>query len=104
MSIADNVRQRRTALGMTQAELASKIRVHRRAPDRSYVSRLEAGKTDPSLSVVRSLAKALGCRPWQLVAEVYDSVEWWNEYLGLAGRHKREIQRLVKYYSERRGS
>jgi len=94
--------QRRVALGLSQAELARLIRVHRRPPSRSYVSRLESGKIDPPVAVVRSLARALRCHPWQLIAEIYENVSWWDDYLALAPVQKREIQRMVKWYLERR--
>lgn len=102
MSIGKNVKWRRVALGISQTELAGLIRVHRRPPNRSYVSRLEAGKVDPPVTVLRSLARALHCKPWQLLAETYDSADWWDDYLQLAPSKKREIQRMVRWYTEGR--
>jgi transcriptional regulator with XRE-family HTH domain len=40
---------------MSQAELAKRARL-----TRVYVTRLEAGKQDPSLTTISALAKALG--------------------------------------------
>jgi transcriptional regulator with XRE-family HTH domain len=102
MSIGENVKWRRLALGISQTDLAGRIYIRRKHPDKSYVSRLEAGKVDPSLSAIRSLAKALHCQPWQLVAEIYESCRWWDYYLALGPTQKREVQRIVRYYSDRR--
>ena len=102
MSVGENVRWRRTALGLSQTELARRIRVHRKAPNRSYVCRLEQGKVDVPISVIRSLAKALKCQPWQLVAEVYENSRWWDAYLGLTAQQKRDIQHQVRWYADRR--
>jgi transcriptional regulator with XRE-family HTH domain len=44
----------RIAQGLSQAALAQKVNI-----TREYVNKLEAGRYDPTLSVVRRLAKAL---------------------------------------------
>ena len=44
----------RTAQGLSQEALASKARI-----TREYVNKLEAGRYDPTISVVQRLAKAL---------------------------------------------
>jgi transcriptional regulator with XRE-family HTH domain len=49
------IRKLRTAKGLSQAKLAKKARL-----TRVYVTRLEAGQQDPSLSTINALAKALG--------------------------------------------
>jgi transcriptional regulator with XRE-family HTH domain len=49
-----NLKRIRLALGLTQAELAQRARV-----TKQYVTMLERGQRDPSLSVLRKLAKAL---------------------------------------------
>jgi transcriptional regulator with XRE-family HTH domain len=49
------IRRLRKAKGMSQAALAKGARL-----TRVYVTRLEAGRQDPSLSTINSLAKALG--------------------------------------------
>ena len=48
------LRDRRKALGITQKELAERVR------DRSYISRLEKGETDLQLSSFIRIAAALG--------------------------------------------
>ena len=52
-----NVRARRNAAGLTQAELA-----HRLGGADATVSRLERGKFSPSQAMVEGLAKALSCK------------------------------------------
>ncbi len=49
------IRRLRTRQGLSQATLAQRAR-----PTRVYVTRLEAGRQDPSLSTINALAKALG--------------------------------------------
>jgi transcriptional regulator with XRE-family HTH domain len=49
------IRRFRKAKGMSQAALARGARL-----TRVYVTRLEAGRQDPSLSTINALAKALG--------------------------------------------
>jgi transcriptional regulator with XRE-family HTH domain len=103
VSLAENVKWRRRALGITQAELARRIRVNRQIPDRSYVCRIESGDADPRLSTVRSLAIALGLKPWMLVAEIYEAPEFWNDYVHLTAAQKRDVQRHIQWLKEGRG-
>jgi transcriptional regulator with XRE-family HTH domain len=49
------IRQLRTVKAMSQAILAKRARL-----TRVYITRLEAGRQDPSLSTINALAKALG--------------------------------------------
>lgn len=56
MSIAENVRERREALKMTQTDLGDKVGV-----GRSYVAQIERGSKVPSMYMGRELARALGC-------------------------------------------
>src|SRR5918999_2755935 len=53
--LGDRVRERRNQLGMSQARLAE--------PDfsDSYISLIESGKRDPSPTVIKALARKLGC-------------------------------------------
>jgi transcriptional regulator with XRE-family HTH domain len=53
----------REAQGLSQMVLASKVKI-----TREYVNKLEAGRYDPTLSVVRRLAKALKVTVGELVA------------------------------------
>ena len=56
------IRKLRKAKGMSQADLARRARL-----TRVYVTRLEAGSQDPSLSTINSLAKALGAPVMELL-------------------------------------
>jgi transcriptional regulator with XRE-family HTH domain len=56
------IRQLRTAKGMSQADLAKRARL-----TRVYITRLEAGRQDPSLTTINALAKALGMKVGRLV-------------------------------------
>jgi len=49
------LRRLRKARGMSQADLAKRAKL-----TRVYVTRLEAGRQDPSLSTINALARALG--------------------------------------------
>jgi transcriptional regulator with XRE-family HTH domain len=53
--IGMKLKKTREAKGLSQSELAKKARV-----SRAYVFRLEAGGSDPTVGVLRRLAKALG--------------------------------------------
>lgn len=97
MSLGENVRWLRTSRGMTQAELAAKTRVNHHHPTPSYISRLEHGQIDPRWRTIRSIAKALQVKPWQLVAEITENVEFWSGYLALPAERKREIQRMIAW-------
>ena len=55
-NLFNNIKSIRKSLGMTQGELASKTGYS----DKSMISRLEAGKVDPSHTKIHELAKALG--------------------------------------------
>jgi len=51
----DNLKRLRLAKGMSQTDLGEKLAV-----DKGYISTLESGKTNPTLSTIGKLAKALG--------------------------------------------
>jgi transcriptional regulator with XRE-family HTH domain len=57
-----NLKASRTKLGLTQEEVANRSGVHA-----TEVSRIEAGKRDPQVSTVETLAKAVELRPGQLL-------------------------------------
>jgi XRE family transcriptional regulator, regulator of sulfur utilization len=59
------VREKRTALGLAQEQLALLSNT-----DRSFVGKVERGENQPSLVLILRLAKALGCSAGDLVAEV----------------------------------
>jgi transcriptional regulator with XRE-family HTH domain len=96
----DSVRWRRKAVGMRQGELAAKIRRNHRSTTASYISRIESGEIDPRLSTVNSIARALKVKPWQLVAGLEQP--FWGDYLDLSPIGKREVQRMIDWYLERR--
>jgi len=56
------VRRFREAKNMTQAELAAKAKV-----TRPYITMIENGRKEPSLAVLRRLAKALGVPVAELI-------------------------------------
>jgi transcriptional regulator with XRE-family HTH domain len=60
--LAKNVRRLRTKIGMTQEELAEYVGIYR-----TYLSRIESGQANPSLSVIIALASALETSPDQLL-------------------------------------
>ena len=53
--LGENLKKIRMAKDITQIEIAKKLNVNR-----SFVSNIENGKTNPTLSTITSLAKALG--------------------------------------------
>jgi transcriptional regulator with XRE-family HTH domain len=63
-SIAANIRRRRMALGLTQAELAELASVEPR-----HLQRLESGKGNPTVSLLVAVSDALGLRPAMLFRE-----------------------------------
>ena len=52
----DNIRIKRVLKKMTQQQLAEKANVNR-----AYISLIESGKHEPSISVLSRIAKALDC-------------------------------------------
>jgi DNA-binding XRE family transcriptional regulator len=56
--VGRNVRRLRTAAGLTQTALAERSGI-----DRTYLSDLEAGRRNPTVTTLARLAKALGVRP-----------------------------------------
>jgi transcriptional regulator with XRE-family HTH domain len=65
MHVGYHVMAWRRCLGLTQADLADRARL-----SRPYLSRLEKGKVDPSLSSLRRLALALEINVGQLIEEL----------------------------------
>jgi transcriptional regulator with XRE-family HTH domain len=58
------IKRLRVAQGLSQQALA-----HKAGITREYVNKLEGGRYDPTLSVVRRLAKALKCSISELIGE-----------------------------------
>ena len=52
--LGQNIRRIRLAKGMTQGDLCRKLEV-----DRGYMSNVESGKKNPTLSTIERIAKAL---------------------------------------------
>lgn len=61
--LARNLRQRREAKGWSQEEFADRAGIHR-----TYVSDLERGKRNPTITVVERLAKPFGVTASDLLA------------------------------------
>ncbi|MBN1461376.1 MAG: helix-turn-helix transcriptional regulator [Armatimonadetes bacterium] len=101
MSFGENVRWLRKANALSQADLAAMIRVNHHRPTASYISRVEHGLLSPRLSTIRSLARALKVKPWQLVADIGDNVDFWDGYMRLSAAGKREVQRHIAWMLER---
>lgn len=59
------LRERRKLAGMTQEQLALEADVQR-----NYVSLIERGVNQPTITIIFKLAAALKCRPSALIAEV----------------------------------
>lgn len=67
--LADNVKSFRRRCGLSQEELAHAAGLHR-----TYVSGIERGIRNPSISIVAKLAVALGVEP----ADLLSSKEAWS--------------------------
>ena len=57
--------RRRLGVGITQQELAFASGL-----DRTYISLLERGLRQPSLTTIFSLSEALGIDPWVLIEDI----------------------------------
>ena len=53
--LGKNLKQIRTAKGISQGEISRNLVV-----DKSFVSNIENGKTNPTLSTIAKIAKAIG--------------------------------------------
>jgi transcriptional regulator with XRE-family HTH domain len=72
-ALANVLRSLRSEIGISQEQLALRANV-----DRTFVSKLESARHQPSLAVVFKLSQALGKTPEQLVALIranQDSIE-----------------------------
>jgi len=70
------IRHRRSELGMSQGDLAAKVGV-----DRRQIRRYEAGETQPTLSVAKTIARALGITIDELAGDETHRIDltgdWW---------------------------
>lgn len=62
LALGARIRQGRKSAGLSQAVLAERCQIYR-----SYLTNIEAGKANPSLSVILSIAIQLDIQPWQLM-------------------------------------
>jgi transcriptional regulator with XRE-family HTH domain len=60
--LAENIREKRKALGLSQEAFAGAVGI-----DRTYVSGLERGTKNPSLTMLAKLAEHLGSTPYDLL-------------------------------------
>ncbi len=64
MSIGENIKAKRQALGMTQEKLADAVGL-----GRSMVAQIERGSKVPNMVLGRDLAKVLGCGMEELLGD-----------------------------------
>ena len=64
VKIGDNLKRRRVRKALTQEELARKARL-----TTASVARIERNETEPRMSTLRKLAKALDIDPAELVGD-----------------------------------
>lgn len=62
--LAQNIRQLRAHLGVSQEELAHMAKVHR-----TYMGSIERAEQNISIDNIEKIAKALGVKPYQLLME-----------------------------------
>jgi transcriptional regulator with XRE-family HTH domain len=76
MDMHEVIRQRRSELGLSQGDLAAKVGV-----DRRQIRRYESGETQPTLSVAKAIALALGITIDELAGtetrRIDLSGDWW---------------------------
>lgn len=61
-TFAQNMKERRLALGLTQEQLAEAI-----GSTKQYIYRLESAVSDPTLQTVEKVSEGLRCEPHQLI-------------------------------------
>jgi transcriptional regulator with XRE-family HTH domain len=62
------VKRRRTQLGITQEDFSEKSGLHR-----TYISGIERGERNPTIDIVFSIARALGCTPREIMPSIGDT-------------------------------
>jgi transcriptional regulator with XRE-family HTH domain len=60
--LGNNMKKLRLEKGMSQGDICRKLDI-----DRSYISNVESGKKNPTLSTITKLAKALGVSVGELL-------------------------------------
>ncbi|MCA8041792.1 helix-turn-helix domain-containing protein [Burkholderia seminalis] len=86
------LRERRLRAELTQEQLAFEADIQR-----VYVSRLELGQYQPTLTMLFTLAKALRCTPGELVSEV-------DSKMSKARRQKKALPAAVVKRATKSGS
>jgi transcriptional regulator with XRE-family HTH domain len=61
----EKIRQAREQKGWSQSRLS-----HEAEMDAGWISQVELGKVNPGLIIIITLARALGCRPGELMDEL----------------------------------
>ncbi len=61
-AIAERVRAKRTAAGLSQEELGARANIHR-----TYIGALERGEKSVTVATLAKVARALGCKLTDLV-------------------------------------
>jgi transcriptional regulator with XRE-family HTH domain len=79
MELHEIIRELRTELNMSQAELAAKVGV-----DKRQIRRYESGETQPTLPIARAIARALGISIDELAGEETHRINltghWWASW------------------------
>jgi transcriptional regulator with XRE-family HTH domain len=105
--VASSLRNRRRALGLTQAGLAEAAEV-----STELVSRVERARCLPSVTTLVAFARALGCSPNDLLgferskAAAREAEELWTLLQALPNARRKEVRRIAEALAryERSGS
>lgn len=96
--LGDHIRARRTALGLTQGELANMVGVQQ-----SYISSLESGsRKRPSYEVLERLANSLDCTPADLTGGGREQPADWLWKARFSGMSAGELVRFRRITLEQR--
>jgi len=60
--LGQNIKRIREKRGLSQGDISRKLNM-----DRGYISNLENGKRNPTLSSIKKLAEALGVEPFEFL-------------------------------------
>ena len=85
MEVGKVIKIKRIEKDLKVKELASKVEI-----TEQYMSNIEHGKRNPSLKLLKKLAKELGCSVYEFIEEWYEEGDWgWIESLEEYGYQKR---------------
>ena len=77
MEVGKVIKIKRIEKDLKVKELASKVEI-----TEQYMSNIEHGKRNPSLKLLKKLAKELGCSVYEFIEEWYKRDDWgWTEIL-----------------------